>query len=306
MKDRKVKIDSIGNIWCKIGEPTTVFTAHMDCVHNMEEVLPVKGKIVGGKYDKTPCIFLDESSKNTALGTDDKAGIRILLHMIENEVTGLYIFTVEEECGCVGAKHAATILPSYIKRAICFDRRDTTSVITKMWQGPCCSDEFADEIIRQLDMGHVKDTGGSSTDTVQFHDLLDNYTNISVGYYNEHTKDEWLDTRYFRKLMKQVLKVDWENLPENKRPLPKPTSYGARLTIDIEKDYVKWIEGCDTLEDALFAIMDGCERLPWKSAYLRDISLMMEGLYERYFESNLDESEETDARGKTLSKSGKN
>ena len=219
-------MDTYGNIVVRIGEePKTLFTGHMDCVHNHTPVIikqysgSVKGKEVG------QVISLADECKQRALGADDVVGVRMMLKLIREGVKALYIFTVEEEVGCQGASHAAKWCPDYIKHAVTFDRRDVGSVITSMSRGTCCHDDYADALIKELDMGHHKDRGGSVTDTERFRDKTLNHTNISAGYYSEHTKHEWLSVTYVMKLLERVSKVDWDGLPMTERP--KFASYGG-------------------------------------------------------------------------------
>lgn len=210
-------LDKHGNIWTRVGETDqpTLFTAHMDCIHNDHPVIL-------DWDDDTGIVKLHGDCKQRALGADDSVGVRMLLHMIEHSVEALYIFTTEEETGCKGAAFAAKFCPDYIKHAITFDRKDVSSVITSMSWGKCCSDEFAQAIIDGLDMGHEMDDTGSTTDTEKFRDKTLNHTNISAGYYQEHTKSERCDLDYVQDLMDAVLKVKWNELPQVKRPvIPK-------------------------------------------------------------------------------------
>ena len=43
------------------------------------------------------------SKRKTILGADDKAGMVILLYMIEKKIPGLYYFFIGEEVGCIGS-----------------------------------------------------------------------------------------------------------------------------------------------------------------------------------------------------------
>ena len=217
------RLDGKGNIWCTIGkEPNTLFTAHMDSVHrNM-------GVPVDFEIDKNNIMSLTKDCKQTALGADDKVGVRVLLHMIEKGIKGVYIFTVSEEIGCIGAAHAAKSCPKHVKHAVCFDRKANDSVITRMAGGTCCHDDFADSIIKQFGeqgMEFRKDTFGSFTDTNKFREQTLNHTNISAGYKFEHSKLEVLDLNHVDKLMKAVLKIKWEDLPTIKRPVTTYNRY---------------------------------------------------------------------------------
>ena len=244
----KPKVDSVGNVYAFSGcGPTrgdlngeVLFTAHMDSVHNDHPVIIEEAKIVDFSRSRVPVMgwSLAEGCQQSALGADDKVGVRILLHLIKHGVRGLFLFTVSEEVGCVGARHAAkSFKEGMVKYAICFDRKDTTSVITAMGGTTCCTDDFAQAIIDGLGMGHVKDRGGSTTDTKSFSAVTGNFTNISAGYYHEHGKTEWLDIGYVKRLMENVITVDWSDLPVEKPVVPVYASPPPRRTNYDDDDY---------------------------------------------------------------------
>lgn len=207
------QIDLWGNYFIEIGEgSTTMFTCHLDTASYSE---------VGVKhvFDKN-FIKTDGSS---ILGADDKAGMVVLLYMIENKVPGLYYFFLGEERGCIGSSDVAENwnLNPYSKRitkVVSFDRRGTTSVITEQFGGVCCSDQFAIELANRLNseeetFSFRPDPTGIYTDSAQFIDIVPECTNISVGYYNEHSHHETQDIQFLIKLCKTVVKIDWETLP---------------------------------------------------------------------------------------------
>ena len=74
-------------------------------------------------------------------------------------------------------------------------------------------DDFSEELKLSPD-----DTG-VLTDSAQFMDIVSECTNISVGYYREHTTSESQDIEYLQKLCKVVCKINWENLPVMRDPL---------------------------------------------------------------------------------------
>ena len=79
-----------------------------------------------------------------------------MLHLINNNVPGLYYFFIGEEVGCIGSGLASSKSISEFKgkydRIISFDRRGTDSVITYQSSTRCCSDEFADSLAKQLNI----------------------------------------------------------------------------------------------------------------------------------------------------------
>jgi hypothetical protein len=212
------KEDGFGNYFIQIGNsPSTMFTCHLDTASQREEGV---NHVFDGKFIKT--------DGKTILGADDKAGMTILLYMIEKNVEGLYYFFIGEERGCVGSRLASSNwssfdFSSYITKCISFDRRGTSSVITEQLYGVCCSLEFAKELSKRLneknsEFNFSPDPTGIYTDSAQFTSLIPECTNISVGYYNEHSGSESQDIEFLEKLCKVCIEVDWETLPIVKNP----------------------------------------------------------------------------------------
>jgi len=217
--------DEWGNYFYKVGDSRSIFAAHLDTVS--KEYVTVT-HVFDGDLIKT--------DGKTTLGADDKAGITVLLWMIKNNVPGLYYFFIGEEVGCIGSGKAAKSMDfSHINpvpksgfykgnydRIISFDRRDVGSVITFQSSSRCCSDDFADALCQELNqtrkMSYKKDTGGVYTDSAEFTHLVPECTNISVGYYKEHTVTESQDIIHLTNLAEACIKVDWENLPTKRDP----------------------------------------------------------------------------------------
>ncbi len=229
LKDRLPKDvieDEIGNYYMKIGETETMFCAHLDTAAWQKEKV-VHDIFVTKKGDTG--IGTDGF---TILGADDKAGVVILLNLIENKIPGLYYFFIGEESGLVGSRGIIKSKPEEFekyKRCIAFDRRDYGSVITKQMGKTCCSDEFANELIKELDrngMKYKQDPFGIYTDSAVFTEIIPECTNLSVGYFNEHSTDEVQNITYLEELAKATVGIKWEELPIVRDPLvtdtPKP------------------------------------------------------------------------------------
>jgi hypothetical protein len=204
-------MDEHGNYFCKIGESRTIFASHLDTVSKVHE--PVTHVLDG---------FTIKTDGTTTLGADDKAGVAVLTWMMKNKIPGLYYFFIGEEVGCIGSSAAAKSgdFKDY-DRIISFDRKATTSIITHQSWSRCCSDAFADAFCDELNksgLSYVKDDGGVYTDSAEFVDLIPECTNVSVGYYKEHTFNESQDIEHLVKLADACLKVDWENLPTKRDP----------------------------------------------------------------------------------------
>jgi hypothetical protein len=56
------------------------------------------------------------------------------------------------------------------------------------------------------------DNTGVFTDSASFMDLIAECTNVSVGYFSEHTHDEMQNITYLEKLARACIKTDWNAL----------------------------------------------------------------------------------------------
>jgi hypothetical protein len=164
-----------------------------------------------------------KSDGRTNLGADDKAGVTIMLNLMSENVPGLYYFFMGEESGCVGSSSLSRVfetkvtdgkLPK-INRCISFDRKGYDSVITKQMGTTCCSDEFAKELaskINEYGFWYKPDDGGVYTDSAEFIDIVPECSNISVGYFSEHTTSEKQDLEFLELLAVVLTKIDWDSL----------------------------------------------------------------------------------------------
>lgn len=203
--------DEHGNYFYKIGNSRTVFTSHLDtaCKDQVDVRHVVSGNII-------------KTDGKSILGADDKAGVTVLLYMIEKEIPGLYCFFIGEEVGCIGSGKAS-MDKSFLDydRIISFDRRGTGSVITFQSSRRCCSEVFAKSLSKELNrygLSMSPDDTGVYTDSAEFTSIIPECTNISVGYYKEHTFEENQDIDHLFKLCKAVTLVDWESLPTKRNP----------------------------------------------------------------------------------------
>lgn len=229
-----MKHDTFGNRFIQVGASTTLFSAHTDTVHR---ATGTQGLI----HDTTlEIIYKDD---NEPLGADDGAGVWLLLEMINARVPGLYVFHRAEEIGGKGSTFIAAKTPGLltgIKRAVAFDRKGTTDIITHQAMGRCCSDAFAKALASELFMKHAPSSYGIFTDTANYTHKIPECTNVSVGYDWEHTANETLDLAYLFELREAVLEVAWEKLPTNRDPtapdLDDYFDWGRPLTIDFTDD----------------------------------------------------------------------
>ena len=216
------RVDSFGNYVIEVlkadgGHSSMAFTAHTDTVHKVEgkQQLVLAGDLVYVDTKKSP--------DATCLGSDDTTGIYILLSMIDARIPGTYFFFRGEERGGLGSSYMSKHLSIFLdysldlRKMVSFDRKGDGDVITHQSYGRCCSNEFARSLAADLSEGqyleYIPDDSGIYTDSAEFVDLIDECTNLSVGYYHEHTNTEMQDLFHLDGLLTQILKIDWEALP---------------------------------------------------------------------------------------------
>jgi len=230
-----LKKDQFGNYYHIIGNSSTMFTAHLDTVGGDKDIKHVFD-------DEKGLIKTDGTS---ILGADDKTGVVILLYMIEHNVPGFYLFPVGEEVGCIGSgkltlhmtknskktnvkinnENVELKIPkgiyNNITKVISFDRMGYSSVITHQMDQRCCSDEFGNALANELNkygFDYSLDDSGLYSDSAEFAGIYPECTNLSVGYFAQHTVNEVQDIEFLESLCDACTKVNWENLPIARNP----------------------------------------------------------------------------------------
>jgi hypothetical protein len=205
--------DNYGNYYTVIGDSDTVFTCHLDTASRSKNVVG----LVSYTKDGEEYIITDGKS---ILGADDKAGVTVLMYMIANNIPGVYWFFIGEERGGLGSKYVSNNIENYPfmkgkTKCVSFDRRNYHSVITQQMGVQCCSNEFAQQICDELSKSGLKlslDPTGVFTDSANFIDQINECTNISVGYFNEHTNKEMQNLTYLESLCKASVSCDWNGI----------------------------------------------------------------------------------------------
>jgi hypothetical protein len=228
-----LKRDQVGNYYTIIGDnpkPETMFTSHLDTADRKQVTTNLYS--VRAKLNTVRNLVPDESGDeyiitdgSSVLGADDKAGVAIMLYMMENNVPGLYYFFIGEERGGIGSNALSKIFDrvdylSNVKRCVSFDRRLYNSVITEQLGTVCCSNEFATALCKEynsLGMNLSMDPTGIYTDSASFIDDIAECTNISVGYLNEHTGSENQNMTFLEKIAKASISVNWDSLPTKRK-----------------------------------------------------------------------------------------
>lgn len=209
--------DGYGNLFV-VTDPkaSSLFTAHVDTVHR-----PGTVDIQTLRLDtRTGRVSVAEGD---CLGADDATGIWVLLNLIHAGVPGTYAFFKDEEIGGKGSMWAARqpqnpVNFTRFKRCISLDRKGYHSLVTHQGGQRCCSQAFAEALIQQVPLTLKADSTGTFTDSANFTDIIPECTNLSVGYFNQHTQQEEQDIYFASCLVMALLQVDWESLPTERQP----------------------------------------------------------------------------------------
>lgn len=196
-----IKIDPAESFIIAKGNLPIVLVAHMDVVFNSPR------KIMAIYYDNEQNIMWSPDG----LGTDDRAGVMMIMWMLKNTNYRPWIlFTTNEESDLKGAQFASTlnIHPRFV---IELDRQgQRESVFYK------CDNSAFEEYINSFGFHTCR---GTYTDiSVLCPEWGCAGVNLSVGYYDEHTYAEYWSADDFLNTYNRLLNIleDCENAPKFK------------------------------------------------------------------------------------------
>lgn len=225
--------DGYGNHWLRIGQSDILWSCHTDTVHDTEG----GQRILYGQG-------IASVENGECLGADCGTGVWLMCEMAKAKVPGLYIFHTDEEIGGYGSAYIASELTKHlagVRFAVAFDRKGEDEIITHQMNRRCASDAFARSLAQCLDLPYKPSDGGTFTDTANYAKLIPECTNISVGYYQQHTKGEIQNVRHALKLRDALVMADFSTLicerdhtaPEPVRTWPRD---GNRWRYDADDD----------------------------------------------------------------------
>ncbi|WP_147533005.1 M20/M25/M40 family metallo-hydrolase [Bacillus marasmi] len=171
--------------------PTILLNAHLDTVFEIDHDRKILKE--GNSW----------TSSKGILGADDRAGVAVILHQAEQvndtSFSGKikFIFTVEEECGLVGASQVDDYFLWNIDAAIVVDRRGNGDIVTSCGGYIQFCDtrygEFFEKIAVAAGLSGWAVTKGGSSDTAIWAQHGIQSVNLSAGYKNEHSERESLN-----------------------------------------------------------------------------------------------------------------
>lgn len=177
------------NLYITKGEADTYpcVVAHLDQVQTKHSrdfrVLELDGRLFG---------FSAENARQEGLGADDKNGIWVAIKCLERFDAIKVALFHSEEVGTVGSGEAKMSFFNDCRFVLEADRRNGGDLITDIW-GSICSKAFLDDISDIRKRYGYKETSGMLTDveTLSDNGLGLSCVNISCGYYNPHTDQEY-------------------------------------------------------------------------------------------------------------------
>lgn len=182
--------DEIGNIYITKGQAHSYpcIAAHLDEIH-----FPCKRDII---VDNDTLYAVDTNNNRVGCGADDKNGIWVLLHLLHTEPLIKAVLFVQEEKqgdqpGCQGAKACDLEFFKDVRYIIECDRKGATDVVICGKGISLCDEDFISPEI--LNKHNYQMVDGGKTDVVELkmRGLDIPVCNVSCGYYNAHTANEY-------------------------------------------------------------------------------------------------------------------
>jgi hypothetical protein len=179
------------------GNIPVMLVAHLDTVH----------------YSLPKRIFHDQIQNvlwsPEGLGADDRAGVWAILQLITDEKKPYIIFTTKEEIGGVGAYKVIDEIKNIppVNLIIELDRKGSNDAVFYS----CDNKDFVDYV---ENFGFTKNYGSFSDISIICPEWRIAGVNLSTGYYNAHTKEEYLNVNELNDVILKVKKI-FDNLPAN-------------------------------------------------------------------------------------------
>lgn len=180
-----------GNIYVTKGDADLYpcVASHMDTVHEIVEdlhVLEINGNLTG---------FNRETMEQTGIGGDDKVGIFVSLQCLQTFDNIKAVFFKDEEVGCLGSYDADVPFFNDCSFVLQCDRRGNSDFVTNASGTPLSDDDFQADVFPILHSYGYKFSSGMMTDVMALKEsgILCAMANISCGYYNPHTAQEFVN-----------------------------------------------------------------------------------------------------------------
>lgn len=220
-----IEQDAHGNVLVTKGVAETYpcLASHIDQVqsrHSKDFCCVTNGDVVFG--------YSPKCHEQQGLGADDKNGIYICLECLKKYDIIKCAFFVGEETGCVGSSVVDVQFFKDCRFIIEPDRRGSSDLITSMFCGDVCSQEFIDAIDAKSfgyseEHGSITDVGVLIERGVGISCL-----NLSCGYYEAHSDHEFTvlsELQHCLEFVESIIERATSVYPYEYSYIPRNTGY---------------------------------------------------------------------------------
>ena len=203
-RQHKFYVDDYGNVYVTKGEisdgefyPCVV--SHTDTVHTLDTINVKEEYLPNSKGNNSFSLkAYNDFGEPTGIGGDDKCGVFACLQLLEELPKLKVAFFVSEETGCHGSKNADPKFFENVGYAIQFDAPENWMVTERCWGTTLFdrrSDFFkhCDNVLTESFPEKLQYFSHPYTDVYALKESFDfSCINISIGYYDYHTKNEYV------------------------------------------------------------------------------------------------------------------
>lgn len=173
--------------------------SHTDTVHNIDTINVVEEMLPNSKGElKLSLKAYNDEGNPTGIGGDDKCGVFACLTLLKELPHIKAAFFVTEETGCIGSRNADPNFFYDVAYAIQFDAPEDWMVTefcfgAQLFERKSEFFEVCSSILNEGIGEHIEYMKHPYTDVWALKSKFDfSCINISIGYYNYHTKNEYV------------------------------------------------------------------------------------------------------------------
>jgi len=192
----KYTLDKAGNIYSLDFPNKPLLSAHIDTVQEAEDIIMSDFIYDYGSFIKGAGV----------IGGDDKCGVFIILEILKERKDINFIFSVQEEVGGLGIFDVIENEKEKIKKCsygLVIDRKGNSDIISV--NNGYGTKKFEEFLLKKSN-GNFYSSTGTFSDANYICDLI-SCANISSGYYNAHTKKEFIMIEDVKKTLEFIKKV---------------------------------------------------------------------------------------------------
>ncbi|MCE5196016.1 MAG: hypothetical protein LLG09_02660 [Negativicutes bacterium] len=216
----EISRDEIGNLYAvrkgEAGAATVLLSCHQDTVFfpSQERFYLVENGYLLLDRNLLERDRYSGAVRAVVLGGDDRAGIEIILSILETyqgPLTLKIILSTREEIGGEGIQDARREFFRDVGFGLVLDRKSSGDIITAIENQTLSTKKLAQHVLRsgqKLDIRDLRETAGSYSDAYFLSKRFKvDCVNLSVGYYQPHTSLERIDLYAFNNCVRWVIDI---------------------------------------------------------------------------------------------------